>query len=170
MRSSYSRRGNFFAGDLGGVTCCRDSWLNCSCGLSTVSEHLAEQTVFDITAMFSNWTKTLWTLFLLASAVQAQFQFFEQMFGGVGGPGQGRQQQAAQDEPSDPSWYQKNWENGEIGSVLIGLSQVLYKREGRRVVANRSFRDYSTLLKISMPRNSRLRTFPASLSLSASRC
>ena len=69
-----------------------------------------------IAAMISYWSKALWALLLLASVAQAQFQFFEQMFGG-GGPGHGRQQQAPQDGPSDPSWYQNKWENGEIESV-----------------------------------------------------
>lgn len=78
--------------------------------------------------MFSNLIKTIWTLFLLASMAQAQFQFFEQMFGGGGGP---RQQQPAQDEPSDPSWYQKNWENGEFGSAFMDYLES-YANTGRK--------------------------------------
>lgn len=77
--------------------------------------------------MFSTWIKIIWALFLLASVAQAQFQFFEQMFGG-GGP---RQQQPAQDEPSDPSWYQKNWENGEFMSALMDYLES-YANAGRK--------------------------------------
>lgn len=63
--------------------------------------------------MLSAWMKTFWAFLLLASVAQAQFQFFEHMFGG-GGPRQAQQQQQARDGPSDPSWYQEKWENSMI--------------------------------------------------------
>jgi len=49
-------------------------------------------------------------LLLLASTVTAQFQFFEQMFGGQGGH---HQQSQPQNMPSDSSWYQQQYEAGE---------------------------------------------------------
>lgn len=48
-------------------------------------------------------------ILLLIVAVNAQFQFFEQMF--QGGQ-QHQQQQAPKDVPSDPGWYQQNYDNG----------------------------------------------------------
>ena len=46
-------------------------------------------------------------LLLAVSPVAAQFQLFEQMFGGG-------QQQAhqPQDVASDSNWYRQNWDNG----------------------------------------------------------
>lgn len=66
--------------------------------------------------MLPNLVKALWAFLLLASVAQAQFQFFEHMFGGGGGGGQrqGRQQAEPHDGPSDPSWYQNEWESGEF--------------------------------------------------------
>jgi len=71
--------------------------------------------------MFSNLIKSLWALLLLASMAQAQFQFFEHMFGGGGGGGQrqARQQAEPHDGPSDPSWYQHEWENGKLPGLTI---------------------------------------------------
>lgn len=64
--------------------------------------------------MLLNLIKPLWALLLLASVAQAQFQFFEHMFGGGGGgQRQARQQAEPHDGPSDPSWYQNEWENGK---------------------------------------------------------
>lgn len=65
-------------------------------------------------AMFS-WIRLLGALLLLASVAQAQFQFFEHMFGGGGGGGGGHQgrQQAAQNVPSDSSRYQNQWDSGK---------------------------------------------------------
>lgn len=48
-------------------------------------------------------------LLLFASLAQAQFQFFEQMFGGGGG----QQQAQPQNMPSDSAWYQTQYEAGE---------------------------------------------------------
>jgi hypothetical protein len=44
-----------------------------------------------------------------AATVTAQFQFFEQMFGG-----QQQQQQQPQNVASDSNWYRQNYEAGMI--------------------------------------------------------
>lgn len=49
---------------------------------------------------------------LLASLTNAQFQFFEQMFGGGGGQQQGQ----PQNMPSDSNWYQTQYEAGTHSS------------------------------------------------------
>ena len=67
--------------------------------------------------MFSNWIKALWAFLLLATVAQAQFQFFEHMFGG-GGPRQARQEDH-QDGPSDSSWYEDRWENGKFANIVF---------------------------------------------------
>lgn len=48
-------------------------------------------------------------LLLLAATARAQFNFFEQMFGGGGEPEHDHDQRNV---PSDSTWYQKNFENG----------------------------------------------------------
>jgi hypothetical protein len=58
--------------------------------------------------MLAKSITVLWALFLLVSTVQAQFQFFEQMFGGGGQGGHHGEQEAS----SDSSWYQRTWEGG----------------------------------------------------------
>lgn len=61
--------------------------------------------------MFRNVLASFGALLLLVSAAQAQFQFFEHMFGGGGG----QQQQHQQDQhnvPSDSAWYQRTWDGG----------------------------------------------------------
>jgi hypothetical protein len=50
-------------------------------------------------------------LLLLILPINAQFQFFEQMFGGGGGGHPGHQHQP-QNMPSDSGWYQQQYENG----------------------------------------------------------
>ncbi|KAJ5831910.1 hypothetical protein N7474_000221 [Penicillium riverlandense] len=65
--------------------------------------------------MIPNWHKALWALFLLASVAHAQFNFFEQMFGG--NQGQERQQQN-QNAPSDSSRYQKAWDGSKCSNYL----------------------------------------------------
>ncbi|OJJ79638.1 protein lcl2 [Aspergillus glaucus CBS 516.65] len=70
--------------------------------------------------MLPNLVKALWAFLLLASVAQAQFQFFEHMFGGGGGGGQrqGRQQAEPHDGPSDPTWYQNEWESARCSKYL----------------------------------------------------
>ena len=60
----------------------------------------------------------LQTLFCLVLPAFAQFQFFEQMFGGGG-----QQQQAPQNVRSDSSWYHGNWKDGMYHPLLQMLSQ-----------------------------------------------
>jgi hypothetical protein len=52
----------------------------------------------------------LWALLLFIAGAQAQFQFFEHMFGG--GQQQEHHQQEQQDVASDSSWYQRTWDGG----------------------------------------------------------
>jgi hypothetical protein len=62
--------------------------------------------------MFAKSIAALWALILLVSAAQAQFQFFEHMFGG--NQGQGHQQGGEQQEASsDSEWYQRTWDGGK---------------------------------------------------------
>jgi len=51
-------------------------------------------------------SQTILLLLALCFSVSAQFQFFEQMFGG------GQQHQEPQNMPSDSSWYRENYANG----------------------------------------------------------
>jgi hypothetical protein len=45
----------------------------------------------------------------LAVSASAQFQFFDQFFGGQQGQ---QQQQEKQNVASDSSWFQQNWQQG----------------------------------------------------------
>lgn len=51
-------------------------------------------------------------LLVLLGTVSAQFNFFEQMFGGQGGGGQQQQQQ--QNAPSDSSYYRSQVDRGKF--------------------------------------------------------
>lgn len=62
--------------------------------------------------MARNIIVSLWAVLLLVATAQAQFQFFEQMFGGAR---QEHHQQEQQNVPSDSSWYQRHWEGGMCG-------------------------------------------------------
>ncbi|OKL64088.1 hypothetical protein UA08_00317 [Talaromyces atroroseus] len=64
--------------------------------------------------MLAKSVTAIWALLLLITSAQAQFQFFEQMFGG--GSQQGRQQE--QEASSDSAWYQKTWD-GDMWSKSI---------------------------------------------------
>lgn len=65
-----------------------------------------------IKSMLRSFLQSLWALLLLVAVAQAQFQFFEHMFGG------NQQQQAhhqgSQNVPSDSSRYQKLWAQCEF--------------------------------------------------------
>ncbi|OJD22133.1 long chronological lifespan protein 2 [Blastomyces percursus] len=52
---------------------------------------------------------TLLGLLCLATGARAQFQFFEQMFGG----GQQQQESREHNVPSDSSWYQRTYDNAD---------------------------------------------------------
>ncbi|KAI3399230.1 hypothetical protein diail_7391 [Diaporthe ilicicola] len=59
-------------------------------------------------------------LFALLGTVSAQFNFFEQMFGGQGGGGGGQQhhQQHQQNAPSDSSWYRSQVDRAHCENYL----------------------------------------------------
>ena len=59
--------------------------------------------------MITSRLALVWVLALLQVA-HAQFNFFDQMFGGHGhgGHGHGQQQQQPQNVPSDSSWFRSN--------------------------------------------------------------
>ncbi|KAK0123878.1 Long chronological lifespan protein 2 [Cadophora gregata] len=54
---------------------------------------------------------------LFLSVVNAQFQFFEQMFNGQGQQQQQRHQEP-QNVPSDSNWYQQNFEQAHCSNYL----------------------------------------------------
>ncbi|EMR71551.1 long chronological lifespan protein 2 [Eutypa lata UCREL1] len=58
---------------------------------------------------------TLLLIALLSPLVSAQFGFFDQMFGGGG---QQQQQGEPQNVPSDPTFYQSNWERMRCDKYL----------------------------------------------------
>lgn len=69
--------------------------------------------------MLKSWIRTIWALSLLVSVAQAQFNFFDQMFGGGE---QQRPQQQSQNAPSDSSRYQQMWSGGKMKPVAFGDS------------------------------------------------
>ena len=56
--------------------------------------------------------QTVWAIFMLVAVAQAQFNFFDQMFGG--NQQQQGHHQGAQDVSSDSSRYQNSWNQGKI--------------------------------------------------------
>ncbi|KAL1981896.1 hypothetical protein VTN96DRAFT_2025 [Rasamsonia emersonii] len=64
--------------------------------------------------MFTKSIAALWALLLFISAAQAQFQFFEHMFGG----GHQEEHHHQQDVSSDSSWYQRTWEGAQCSRYL----------------------------------------------------
>lgn len=125
------RNGNFFS--AGRVTCRPAIWLRWNKHISLSTYNLREVTAlesrnrtlvfsntlpiqlsffvfFPFSNMFAKSITVLWALLLLVSTAQAQFQFFEQMFGGGGHGGHGGEQEAS----SDSSWYQRTWEGGRF--------------------------------------------------------
>ncbi|OAT04779.1 hypothetical protein BDBG_01276 [Blastomyces gilchristii SLH14081] len=71
-------------------------------------------------------TGTLLGLLFLATGARAQFQFFEQMFGG------GQQQQESQEHnvPSDSSWYQRTYDNGVEDKFELGDGSAICVSKG----------------------------------------
>ncbi len=64
--------------------------------------------------------KTLATVLLLfAATAWANFQFFDQFFGGQQQP---HQTQQKQDGPSDSVWYQQSWEGSTSPSFLACIA------------------------------------------------
>jgi hypothetical protein len=66
---------------------------------------------------------------LLLGGVNAQFQFFEQMFQG----GQ-QQRQEPQNVPSDSNWYQENYNNGQNDLPSPPSWIFLFYKEGKLMV------------------------------------
>ncbi|KAJ5874700.1 uncharacterized protein N7529_003130 [Penicillium soppii] len=66
--------------------------------------------------MFQSWRQALWAFILLVSVAQAQFNFFDQMFGN--GEQQQRQQQRSQNAPSDSARYQQMWREAQCENYL----------------------------------------------------
>ena len=64
--------------------------------------------------MLAFWSLVLSALF--APLVSAQFQFFDQFFGGQQSGGQ---QQQGGNVASDSKWYQQTWEGGEFEIYLF---------------------------------------------------
>ena len=61
--------------------------------------------------------KTLVPVVLLfVASVSANFQFFDQFFGGQQ---QQHQTQQKQDGPSDSAWYQQSWDGGMYISIFL---------------------------------------------------
>lgn len=59
--------------------------------------------------MMRTFVQALWAIFMMVSVAQAQFNFFDHMFGG------GQQQQGhqgSQNVPSDSGRYQSMWNQG----------------------------------------------------------
>lgn len=54
--------------------------------------------------------QTIWAIFMLVAVAQAQFNFFDHMFGG--NQQQQGHHQGAQDVSSDSSRYQNSWSQG----------------------------------------------------------
>lgn len=69
------------------------------------------------------FTSILLGLLLLATGTRAQFQFFEQMFGG----GQQQQQHDSREQnvPSDSDWYQRTYDNG-ISHLVYTYEFILF--------------------------------------------
>ncbi|KAJ5145863.1 uncharacterized protein N7515_000427 [Penicillium bovifimosum] len=66
--------------------------------------------------MLQGVRQALWALLLIVSVAQAQFNFFDQMFGG--GEQQQRQQQRSQQAASDSSRYQQMWAGAQCDNYL----------------------------------------------------
>ncbi|KAJ5182894.1 hypothetical protein N7492_000510 [Penicillium capsulatum] len=65
--------------------------------------------------MLRYWTHAVWALVLLVSVANAQFNFFEHMFGG----NQQQQRNAGpQNVPSDSSRYQNAWDQSHCSNYL----------------------------------------------------
>lgn len=74
--------------------------------------------------MLRNFGQALWALLMLVAVAQAQFNFFEHMFGA--NQQQQHQQQASQNVPSDSGRYQNSWRQGEFHNSEIGWEVFLH--------------------------------------------
>ncbi|KAJ6110328.1 hypothetical protein N7486_002563 [Penicillium sp. IBT 16267x] len=66
--------------------------------------------------MMRSILQTVWAIFMLFAVAQAQFNFFDQMFGG--NQQQQGHHQAAQDVPSDSGRYQNSWSQSQCSKYL----------------------------------------------------
>lgn len=88
----------------------------------TTSDHLVHTPILlDVTASGLDQEMDLFPMLflvlgLLGTGVQAQFGFFDQMFGGGGSGHQHHQQQ--QNVRSDAQWYQQQYEGGMLSPVF----------------------------------------------------
>jgi hypothetical protein len=106
----------------------------------------------------------LFTVLGLLSVSVNAFGFFDQMFGQQ----QQQQQQQQQNVRSDSSWYQAQYEAGMyLSTLLISLPPSVYHSSN---CCTLMLMTHSTLLKLSLPRNPLLRTFPSPLSLRMGDC
>jgi hypothetical protein len=89
--------------------------------LHFISSHICQLFLYNTVTntMLSSWVRCLGALLLLASVAQAQFQFFEHMFGGH----QEHHQQNTQNSASDSARYQQLWEGSELSHRISPLDQ-----------------------------------------------
>lgn len=73
--------------------------------------------------MLRNLGQALWALLMLVAVAQAQFNFFEHMFGA--NQQQQHHQQGSQNVPSDSERYQNSWRQGRSALLLTALRAVL---------------------------------------------
>ncbi|KAJ5609493.1 hypothetical protein N7528_010060 [Penicillium herquei] len=66
--------------------------------------------------MMRSYLQALWAFFMLASVAQAQFNFFDHMFGG--NQQQQGHHQGSQDVPSDSGRYQNAWSSAQCSNYL----------------------------------------------------
>ncbi|OXV09070.1 hypothetical protein Egran_03167 [Elaphomyces granulatus] len=80
----------------------------------------------------------LWALLLFLSAARAQFQFFEQMFGGQQ---QEHHQPEQHDVPSDSSWYQRTWDGDTcvLEPSLASISHIIARARIRILKTKQSW-------------------------------
>ena len=100
---------------------------------------------------------------LFTLSATAQFQFFEQMFQGQQ---QHHQPQQAQNVASDSNWYQQNYEAGELSNDTPSDGNV-WRRFFTTIADSVSFLS-SSLYKLPLPGNPRLRALSTSLSMPVS--
>lgn len=74
--------------------------------------------------MLHDFIQCLGPLMMLVAVAQAQFQFFEHMFGA--NQQQQHQQQGSQNVPSDSGRYQNSWRQGEPNALLIECKFILH--------------------------------------------
>lgn len=115
--------------------------------------------------MLRNFGQALWALLMLVTVAQAQFNFFEHMFGA--NQQQQHQQQGSQNVPSDSGRYQNSWRQGESSKLLIGWILVIRGINGLLIL---DVICRSAMQQLPLPRDTRLRLCSSPLPMPASRC